>query len=127
MSKSLYIGIDFDGTMVTHEYPEIGQPLEGAVEVCHKLMKAGHKLILYTMRSEERLVQAVEYMEENDIELYSVNENPSQKYWTKSPKIFCNLYIDDASLGVPLDFPNKARPCVDWEGVEELLKERGVL
>lgn len=98
----MYIGIDFDGTMVEHKYPEIGEP----VDVVKKLMTAGHKIILYTMRSGERLEQAVEYLEEEGIVLYAVNENPSQKYWTESPKIFCNLYIDDASLGCPLIYPD---------------------
>jgi len=125
--KSLYIGIDFDGTVVTHKYPEIGEPLEGAIEVLQELMEAGHRLILYTMRSEERLAQAVEYLEENGIELYAVNENPSQKYWSKSPKIFCHMYIDDAALGCPLDFPENGRPFVEWVELRELLVEREVL
>jgi hydroxymethylpyrimidine pyrophosphatase-like HAD family hydrolase len=123
--KSLFIGIDFDGTMVEHKYPEIGKPLEGAVETVKRLVDAGHRIILYTMRSEERLVQAVEYMEENGIELYAVNDNPTQKHWTKSPKIFCNLYIDDAALGTPLIFYKNGRAHVDWAEVEEMLEERG--
>lgn len=125
--KSQYIGIDFDGTVVMHKYPEIGEPLDDCLEVLEELIKAGHKLILYTMRSDERLAQAVEYLEGEGIEFYSINENPSQKYWTKSPKIFCNIYIDDAALGCPLTFPETGRPFVNWEEVRELLVERGVL
>ena len=126
--KMLYIGIDFDGTVVTHKYPNIGEPVELAIDVLDDLQSAGHKLILYTMRSGERLVEAVEYLEENGIKLYAVNDNPTQKYWTQSPKIFCNMYIDDAALGCPLDEDiTGARPIVDWYGVETLLKERGVL
>lgn len=125
--KPLYIGIDFDGTMVTHKYPNIGEPIENALEVLEKLQEAGHRLILYTMRSGERLVQAVEYLEEEGIELYAVNENPSQKHWTQSPKIYCHIYIDDAALGVPLDFEEDVRPVVDWFEVEKLLKEREII
>ena len=125
--KSLFIGVDFDGTCVKHKYPEIGEPLEGAIETILELQEAGHKIILYTMRSEERLVQAVEYLEENGVELYAVNENPTQKYWTKSPKIFCQVYIDDAALGCPLEHPEKGRPFVDWDEVRELLVEQGLL
>jgi hydroxymethylpyrimidine pyrophosphatase-like HAD family hydrolase len=131
--KSLYIGIDFDGTVVKHKYPEIGEPIDGAIETLQRLQNAGHKLILYTMRSEERLAEAVEYLEENGIKLYSVNENPSQKHWTTSPKIFCNLYIDDASLGCPtltdLDegTGKSIKPFVDWERVEQMLLFKGVL
>lgn len=126
--KSLYIGIDFDGTVVTHAYPEIGKPIDGAIETLHRLMNAGHKLILYTMRSEERLLEAVDYLEDEGVRLYAINTNPSQKHWTKSPKIFCNLYIDDAALGCPLIFPESGgRPLVDWEEVLQLLEDRGVL
>lgn len=125
--KSLVIGIDFDGTMVKHAYPEIGEELELAVETVLNLIEAGHKIILYTMRSGDRLVEAVKYMEENDIKLYGINENPTQHHWTKSNKTFCNLYIDDAALGCPLEFPDKGRPQVDWEEVIDLLEERGIL
>lgn len=125
--KSMYIGLDFDGTVVKHKYPAIGEPLEYAIETIAELQGAGHKIILYTMRSGERLEQAVEYLEENGIKLYKVNENPSQKHWTESPKIFCNLYIDDAALGCPLDYEATSRPFVDWVTVRELLVEKGYL
>lgn len=124
---SLYIGIDFDGTCVEHAYPAIGKPLEGCIEVLEKLQKAGHKLILYTMRSGERLDQAVEYLQDEGIEFYAVNNNPSQKYWTESPKIFCNLVIDDNTLGAPLTIPERGRPYIDWLEVEGLLIERGLI
>lgn len=126
--KSLYIGVDFDGTMVEHKYPLMGNPLDGAIETVQELISAGHKIILYTMRSGERLADAIDYLECNGIKPYAVNENPSQKYWTTSPKIFCNVYIDDAALGTPMVIPNdKGRPCVDWERVRELLVEKECL
>lgn len=126
-TKSLYIGIDFDGTCVTHAYPALGEPLEGAIETLIKLEQAGHKLILYTMRCGERLVEAVEYLEDNGVKLYAVNDNPSQKYWTQSPKIFCNLYIDDAALGASLVYPDKGRPYLDWDGVVAKLYQMGLI
>lgn len=127
MIKSQYIGIDFDGTMVKHDYPNIGADIEGAIETVKELIAAGHKVILYTMRSGDRLVEAVEYLEECGIKFYAINENPSQKYWTNSPKIFFNILIDDISLGCPLVIPEKGRPYVDWERVGELLVDRGLL
>jgi len=133
MSKSLYIGVDFDETIVKFHKEEVGEPIEGAIECIKALQAAGHKIILYTMRSNERLVQAVEYLEEEGVKLYAVNENPSQKYWTSSPKIFCNLYIDDAALGCPLDIDYNdkgepiGRPYVDWVAVERMLHDREIL
>lgn len=125
--KSQFIGIDFDDTIVKHSYPELGDPVDDALETMEDILKAGHKIILYTMRSGERLVEAVEYLEENGIELYGVNENKTQHHWITSKKIFCHLYIDNASLGCPLEFPEKGKPYVNWEEVRELLVERGFI
>lgn len=125
--KSMYVAIDFDGTMVTHAYPKLGEPLDFAIETVHKLMKEGHKIILYTMRSGERLQEAVDYLEGEGIVLWAVNENSSQKYWTESPKIHADLVIDNRSLGCPLTAEASGRPIVDWIDVEILLIERGYL
>lgn len=125
--KSKFVGIDFDGTCVTHEYPAIGKPVDNCLDVLYQLQDAGHKLILYTMRSGERLAQAVEYLEENGVRLYSVNENPTQHHWTASRKVFCHLYIDDAALGCPIEQLESGRPVVDWYEVESLLQDGGYI
>ena len=118
----LYIGIDFDGTCVTHDYPRVGKDI-GAVPVLKKLTDSGHLLILNTMRSGRELDDAVQWFIDNDIPLYGVNENPSQKSWTSSPKVYAHLYIDDAALGCLLKMDNAVsdRPFVNWDAVEEHL------
>ncbi len=45
----MIIAIDFDGTCVTHEYPDVRRSI-GAVSVLKKIIDNGHQLILYTMR-----------------------------------------------------------------------------
>ena len=122
------IAIDFDGTCVTHEYPEIGRDL-GATTTLKTLVDNGHKLILLTMRSGKTLEDAKHWFEERGIILYGVNENPSQKRWTESPKVYANLYIDDANLGVPLVKNSIAsdRPYVDWKLVLIDLYNRGCI
>lgn len=124
--KPLEICIDFDGTVVTHDYPDIGQDID-AVPVLWDLVKAGHKLILFTMRGGEELAEAVRWFERNGVQLYGVQVNPTQKRWTQSPKAYGQLYIDDAALGCPLTFPHRGRPFVDWRAVRKMLVERGVL
>jgi len=52
------INIDFDGSVVTHEYPHVGQDI-GAVPVLQKLVENGHRLILFTMRSADRGISPV--------------------------------------------------------------------
>ena len=122
------IAIDFDGTCVTHEYPEIGRDL-GATTTLKTLIDNGHKLILLTMRSGKTLEDAKHWFEERGIILYGVNENPSQKRWTESPKVYANLYIDDANLGTPLVKNSIAsdRPYVDWKLVLIDLYNRGCI
>ena len=121
-SRPLKIGIDFDGTCVTHDWPEIGKDI-GAVPVLKKLVSEGHLLILNTMRGGSDLDAAVNWFKENDIPLYGINEDPGQKDWTQSPKVYANIYIDDAALGCPLsvDGTLSGRPFVDWEKVEAML------
>ena len=124
----MYIAVDFDGTCVTHEYPEVGKNI-GAESVLKKLIEKGHKIILYTMRSGQELLDAQKWFEDNDIELYASNTNPTQKFWTKSPKVYAHVYIDDAALGCPLHM-NEAvsqRPFVDWSKVHEWLINQGAL
>ena len=133
------VALDFDGTLTTHEYPLIGLDV-GAVPVLKELMAKGHKLILYTMRCQEELQDAVEWCEKRGIELWGVNNNPEQDTWTTSPKVYANIYIDDAALGTPLTLLvrdsgiagtwfsiYKGRPFVNWVEIRRLLVERGIL
>ena len=124
----MIIAVDFDGTCVTHDYPNIGKDI-GAVSVLKELVENGHKIILYTMRWDKELKEAVQWFESNNIPLFGINENLTQRKWTKSPKIYAHLYIDDAALGVPLilDEGMSNRPFVDWKAVKLLLQNTGVL
>ena len=123
----MIIALDFDGTVVTHEYPYIGEEI-GAVPVLKELTAAGHKLILFTMRSGKLLDEAVAWFERNGVELYAVNENPEQKSWTSSVKVHANIYIDDCALGCPIRFEDGIRrPFVDWQKVREILSYNRVI
>ena len=138
------ICIDFDGTCVSHEFPKVGKDI-GAIPVLNKIVEAGHNIILFTMRSDieevssndydihkqggDYLTDAVNWFIDNNIPLYGVNVNPKQRTWTKSPKAYGQLYIDDASLGCPLVVNTEIseRPFVDWNMVEQWLKLMGII
>ena len=126
MSDSQIIGIDFDGTIVEHAYPEIGAPVPGAIDTIKDLIANGHRIILWTMRSGETLQEAYDYLKDNGIELFGVNKNPEQS-WSNSPKAYCHVYIDDAALGCPLIRKFNQRPMVFWPKVREFLKAKGLL
>lgn len=122
------LAVDFDGTVVRHEYPEVGPDVPHAQKVLRQLVANDVKLILWTMRSGMYLVDAVDWFRDRDIPLYGINSNPEQGSWTASPKAYAHLYIDDAALGCPLlPCPVGGRPYVDWWAVEAYLKEIGIL
>ncbi len=124
--RIMEINIDFDGTCVTHDFPHIGKDI-GAVPVLKKLTDNGHRLILFTMRSKRdgSLQEAIKWFESNDIPLYGIQENPTQKQWTDSPKSYAQLTIDDSALGCPIMFDGRLsdRPFVNWDKVEKILSQ----
>ena len=138
------INIDFDGTCVTHDFPRVGKNI-GAEKVLKRLVDNGHKLILFTMRSDRTeakpvidptiqnvtgrfLTEAINWFKDNDIELYGIQTNPTQHNWTASPKSYAELMIDDSALGCPLKFDAEIseKPFVCWETVEHHLDSRGM-
>jgi hypothetical protein len=125
----MVINIDFDGSVVTHEYPRVGKDI-GAVPILKRLVEKGHQLILFTMRGENsHLKEAVSWFDENGIPLYGVNTNPTQRSWTNSPKSHADLIIDDTAIGCPLinNWSYSTNPYIDWEKMEKLLIESNIL
>ena len=125
--RKAIIALDFDGTVVTHAYPEVGEDI-GAVAVLKELVAQEDKLILWTMRSGTLLEDAVAWFKKHDIPLWGINENPSQKEWTESPKLHADLLIDDSALGCPTCFlDGERRPAADWRRIREMLVMMGYL
>ena len=96
------IAVDFDGTIVEHEYPKIGKEKLFAFRTLKELEKKGVRLILWTFRTGKELDEAVEYCRENGIEFYAVNKNYPEETFddtTVSRKIDADIYLDDKNLG----------------------------
>lgn len=138
LEREYHIVLDFDGTVVKHRYPAVGEDI-GAVPVLKRLVKNGHKLLLNTMRGRnskgvDTLQPAIDWFALRGIPLYGVNENPSQKEWTSSPKVYGNIYIDDSTLGAPLKADTNptsesfaSSPYIDWGVVSIYLFYLGLL
>jgi hypothetical protein len=107
------IAIDFDGTIVDHEYPAIGKEKLFAFQTLRELEKLGARLILWTFRTGKELDEAVEFCRKNGIEFYAVNKNYPEEIFdeTVSRKIDADIYIDDKNIG---GFPG-------WSGVWQIL------
>jgi len=139
------IVIDFDGTCVTHEFPNIGKDI-GAEKVLKKLIQKGHRLILFTMRCNHTfipnshqpdiiakpgnyLTEAINWFKERDIPLFGIQKHPNQSGWTSSPKAYGHLIIDDIALGCPVKFDRNIsdKPFIDWVRIEGMLTNNGIL
>lgn len=101
MSK--IIAVDFDGTLCENKYPKIGKP---RYDIMLKLMKEqgkGSKIILWTCREGQLLVEAVKWCYEFGIVFDSINESlPEQigQYGTMPRKIGADEYWDDKAVKV---------------------------
>jgi hypothetical protein len=98
----MLIAVDFDGTIVSHEYPKIGKEIPFAFATLKKLQEnPDNLLILWTVREGAELEEAVEYCRSKGLEFYAVNNN----YLEESPedgqprKLKVDLFIDDRNLG----------------------------
>lgn len=136
--------VDFDGTLVQHKFPEIGEELPFAIRTLKKLQEKGHKVFLWTMRGhpnykmfghtvhledgkdsgkvieQDTLQEALDWCKERGLEFDGVNRSPAQ--FSTSNKQYAALYIDDAALGCP-----KNQYGVDWVKVVEYLRDAGIL
>lgn len=95
------IAVDFDGTVVEHKYPEIGDEMLFAFATLKALQRKGHRLILWTYRMGDELQEAVDFCKNNGVEFYAVNENyPGEiKEGNFSRKINADIFIDDRNVG----------------------------
>lgn len=118
------IGIDMDSTLCYNCSPYIGGEVPHAIRVVKRLQDAGHILILYTMRVDELLTDAIKWCEDRGIKFQYINRN--EMYETGSRKVYFHLLIDDKTLMPLIHFHDK-KPIVDWLKTEKILEERGYL
>lgn len=95
---SKVIAVDFDGTIVQNKYPKIGKPLPFAFETLKLLQQDGHRLVLWTVRANDLLQEAVDYCRKNGVEFYAVNQNyEGEKDGVR--KLNADIFIDDRNVG----------------------------
>ena len=97
------IAVDFDGTIVEHKYPAIGEEIPFAVDTLKMLIRDRHKLILWSVREGHLLDEAVAWCKERGIEFYAVNtdypEETTENNQHFSRKLKVDIFIDDRNLG----------------------------
>jgi len=105
------VAIDFDGTVVEENFPEIGNLMEGAKETIKDLHDAGYVLLLWTCRMDgcyyehgekfcrRWLSEARTFLQEKHIFKYFRNINNNANIKNTTRKIYAHMYIDDLILG----------------------------
>ena len=101
----MIFAVDFDGTLVTNAYPNIGEPKWDIINFCKKRQKLfKDTIILWTCRTGKYLEEALHFLITNcDFIADYVNENaPYDKslYPSESRKIGADYYIDDKAVSV---------------------------
>lgn len=98
----MIIAIDFDGTICRGSFPTITGAMPYAQEVINHLHSEGHYIIIWTCRTGQNLIDAINWLLANKIEFDRVNDhNPDNvaKYGEGGKKVYAHCYIDDKNIG----------------------------
>lgn len=98
----MIVAVDFDGVLCRDEFPEIGAPNYQMISLVREIVDAGHEVVLWTSRADDRLVEAVRWCEDRGLHFCAVNDNaPSNRerykdlYPNGTRKVFADVYMDD--------------------------------
>lgn len=115
----MIIAVDFDGTIVEHEYPRIGKEIPFAIATLKQLQSEHHLLILWSVREGKLLDEAVEYCRSRGVEFYAVNRNYPEEPAPEAGGCSCrklkaDMFIDDRNIcGLP-----------DWGVIYQMIHNR---
>lgn len=101
MENKIIIAVDFDGTICSHKFPDIGEPNLELIAALKGLKELGNILILWTCREESNLQAAVEWCTAQGLEFDAINENIEHEFnrgSVKGRKIYAHCYLDDKSI-----------------------------
>ena len=115
----MVIAVDFDGTIVEHRYPEIGEEIPFAIETLKMLIADRHKGILYTMRNGELLDEAVKWGSDRGVEFYAVNSDVPGDFVNDrdknfSSKVICNIWGNHEKAILTKDFNHFSSRIRSW-------------
>ena len=99
----MVIAVDFDGTIVEHMYPKIGNEIPFATDTLKELIKDGHQLILWSVREDGLLQEAVDWCHRRGVDFWAVNKDYPEEERSKnnhfSRKLKVDMFIDDRNVG----------------------------
>lgn len=121
------IAVDFDGTIVEHRYPEIGEEIPFATETLRMLIEEHHRLILWSVREGRLLQEAVDWCHERGVDFWAVNRDyPEEEVSYNnhfSRKIKADVFIDDRNIGGLPDWGQIYRCIHEHKSYRQVLRE----
>lgn len=100
--KKFVLAIDFDGTIATDSFPEVGVLRKDADTIIRKLYSEGHDIIINTCRTGKYEGLAEYFLKKNDIPYHFINSNLPRVvdfYKQDCRKISADFYIDNRNIG----------------------------
>lgn len=94
------VAVDFDGTLTSNEFPDIGEINNNVVNWVRERKDNGATIILWTTRQNKKLQEALDFCDKEDIPIDYVNQNVPWLPFNTSQKIFADIYLDDRSLNL---------------------------
>lgn len=95
------VAIDFDGTLVEHRWPEVGEWLPGAVDFVKMLQKRGFKVVIHSCRA-SHLKGQTEIREKlrsagiKDVEIHTEPGKPLAVAYVDDRGVHCTGNYDQA-------------------------------
>ena len=121
------IAVDFDGTIVRHRYPDIGEEIPFAVQTLKMLQQERHQLILWTVREGRLLDEAVQWCRQRGLEFYAINKDFPEEDINKnehfSRKLKVDLWIDDRNVGGLPDWGTIYRIIHEHKTYEQIMSD----
>ena len=93
--------VDFDGTLCTDAYPDIGAPRHEIIEFIKRRRADGDRIILWTCRCGPILDDAVRWCGDLGLVFDAVNDNLAEnvaRHHNNSRKVSADFYIDDRNF-----------------------------
>lgn len=103
MEHAKIIAVDFDGTLCVNCWPDIGEPRQDVIDRLKAEQDEGARVILWTCRSGDRLLDAIDFCSQHGIRLDAVNENLPELvelFGSDCRKITASEYWDDRAVRI---------------------------
>ena len=138
----MLVYLDFDQTVVSSKFPNIGSAVPGAIETVKQIMYNGHRVVLNTARIHfgiNHLHKATSWLYEQGIDVHG---HTSEKLIPAPYKLaiqnlknirksvlntdMVTFFIDDISEGVPTTIID-GFDCVDWSVIARDFLQLGII